>query len=433
MTENLQPTDGAGKRTLLILGRTTFRRQHRRFGLLAEDRLRHLLVLGKTGTGKSTLLQSLVIQDLEDGNGLALLDPHGDLVDAVLPHVPAGRVPDVILFDPEDRGHPISFNVFRLGRRPHPDRSLLASHLVAVFKKQWSEFWGPRLEHVLRNAVLAVADDPRASLVFLYRFLTDEKLREQVVARVRDPVVRRFWTDELALYSKDLQGEALAPALNKLGAFVASPIARNIVGQERSRLDLPALMDRRGVLLARLPAGKIGEDASRLLGGLLLTSIQLAAMARERRRPAFHVVADEFQCFVTDAVATMLSEARKFGLGLVLAHQYLRQLPETVRDAVLGNVGSMMLFRLGAADARVLAEDLAPEIAMDDLLHLERYQAAVRLTARGETLRPFTAETLAPREPPADAAAIVERIRRSSRARYARPRALVEAALHRAL
>ena len=371
-------------------------------------------MVGKTGAGKSTLIANLVIQDLEAGTGFALIDPHGDLVETVLPFVPRERTNQVLLFSPEDREYPVSFNVFRRGRHPHPDPALLASQLVSVFRKFWADSWGPRLEHVLRNAILAVTPDPRATLLFLYRFLTDEGLREKVVADLQDPVVRQFWTKEFPSYPKSLQGEALSPALNKLGAFVANPIVRNIVSQERSRVDLIDLMAQRGILLAKLPTGTIGEDASHLLGGLLLTAIQLAAMERPRGGPRFHVYVDEFQHFVTDSLATMLSESRKFGLGLVLAHQYVAQLSETIRDAVLGNVGSA-------------------EFTAHDLQNLERYHMAVKLLARGAALRPFSARTLAPPAPPGDAGIFLDRLKAQSRTRYCVPRAQVEDAIARQL
>jgi type IV secretory pathway TraG/TraD family ATPase VirD4 len=418
---------------VLTLGETDFRRSHRRFGLLAEDRTRHLWLLGKTGSGKSTLIANLVVQDLAAGAGVVLLDPHGDLVESVLPFVPPERTNRVLLFSPEDREHPVSFNVFRAGRRPHADPALLASHLVPVFRTLWADSWGPRLEHVLRNAVLAVAPDPRATLLFLYRFLTEERLRAQVVAALADPVVRQFWTKEFPSYSRSLQSEALAPALNKLGAFVAHPTVRNIVAQERSRLDLVELMEERDVLLANLSSGKIGEDASRLLGGLLLVGVQLAAMERPRGGPRVHLYADEFQNFVSGSVATMLSESRKFGLGLTLSHQYLGQLPEAILGAVLGNVGSCVIFRLGGADAATLEAELAPFFSARDLQSLEAHHAVVRLLVRGCSTHPFSARMLPPPAMPADAEERREKVRRQSRLRFARSVREVEASLARSL
>lgn len=410
----------------LTLGETDFRDQHRAFGLPLEDRLRHLWIIGKTGSGKSTLIANLVRQDLVSGDGLAVIDPHGDLIETLLPLVPRERTNQVLLFAPEDRDWPVAFNVFRSGRKPHPDPALLASQLVAIFRKFWADSWGPRLEHVLRNAVLAVASDPRATLLFLYRFLTDEALRDKVVASIADPVVRHFWTKEFPSYPKALQGEALAPALNKLGAFVTHPIVRNIVAQERSRVDLRALIEERGILFAKLPTGAIGEDASHLLGGLLITALQLAAMERTSARPVFTVYVDEFQHFVTDSLANLLSESRKFGLALVLAHQYVAQLSESVRDAVLGNVGTALCFRIGAADATFLEGEFAPEFSPDDLQHLAPYHFAVRLLARGASLRPFSARALPPASPPASGPGAANRVRGQSRARHATKRADVE-------
>lgn len=411
---------------LLILGETTFRRQHQRFGLLPTDRLRHVWVIGKTGSGKSTLLANLIAQDLARGVGLALLDPHGDLVDSVLPFIPPRRHHEVLLFSPEDREYPVSFNVFRHGRRPYSDTALLSSQLVSIFKKYWADSWGPRLEHILRNAILAVAPDPRATLLFLYRFLTDSRLREDMTPKLTDPVVRQFWEKEFPAYSKNLQSEAMAPALNKLGAFLANSTIRNIVGQERSRIDLPVFMNRNGILLANLATGRIGEDMSHLLGGLLLTAVQLGALERKTSNPAFMVYVDEFQHFVTESVATMLSEARKFGLGLTLAHQYLDQLPESIRGAVLGNVGTMVVFRVGATDALTLEPEFAPPFIASDLQNLPRYQTVVKLLARGEQLAPFSARTLPSLVTPPNNTQIIHHIRALSRQRYCRDSKTVE-------
>jgi len=418
---------------LLIIGETIFRNQSHRFGLLQEDRLRHLWLLGKTGTGKSTLLSNLLSQDLQAGRGVALLDPHGDLATTVLSMVPSHRTNQVLLFAPEDKEHPISFNIFRQGKKPHPDPSLLTSQLVSVFRKQWADSWGPRLEHVLRNAILAVAPDPRATLLFLYRFLTEQDLREKVVEKVADPVVRQFWTKEFPSYSRALQGEALSPVLNKLGAFVAQPIVRNIVAQERSRVDLIQLMNNQGILLANLSTGLIGEDASNLLGGLLLSAMQMAAMERSRGGPSFIVYVDEFQNFVSESLPTMLAEARKFGLGLVLAHQYLGQLPHQLQDAVLGNVGSSVIFRVGAQDARILEPEFFPPFSAGDLQRLGQYQVAVRLLVQGKNLDPFLARTLSiPVVKEADQTRI-KAIREQSMLRYSQPRSEVAKAISRSL
>jgi hypothetical protein len=419
------PTD----EPLLLLGETTFRRQRRRFGLLPDDRLRHLWIVGKTGSGKSTLLARNIQQDLASGAGLMVLDPHGDLVESVLPFVPSARTNDVLLFDPSDRAFPVAFNVFRAGRQPHPDLALFTAQLVTVFKRYWADSWGPRLEHVLRNSIMAVAPLPQATLVFLYRFLTEEGLREGISKTITDPLVRQFWTKEFPGYAKSLQSEALAPVLNKLGALVANPVVRNIVGQERSRVDILELMARQAVVLCPLATGRIGEDASHLLGGLLVAAVQLAAMARPRGGPPFYLYADEFQHFVNDSVATILAESRKFGLGLTLAHQYLGQLTDRVRDAVLGNVGNLILFRLGAEDAAAIEPELAPTFTAYDLANLPRYHAAVKLTARGEMLAPFSAASLTPLPEPPGGRERRHRILAQSRTRYGQPRDAIERAI----
>jgi hypothetical protein len=387
--------------------------------------------MGKTGVGKSTLLANLVIQDLRAGRGVALLDPHGDLVQQVLPYVPRRRIKDVLLFDPEDRDYPISFNPFRHGRDPHPDNALLASQLVATFKKQF-DTWGPRLEHILRNAILAIAPHPKATLLYLYRFLTDQKLRDRLAPYIADPVVRQFWLKEFPGYGKQLQGEALAAVQNKFSGFVTHPTVRNILSQERSRVDLIDMMNNRGILLASFATGKIGEDAGHLLGGLLLTCLQMAAMERDRGGPPFYAVVDEFQAFATDSVATILSEARKFGLGLTLSHQFLNQLPELVRDAVLGNVGTAIVFRLGGDDAHRLEREFLP-LTESDLQALESYHVAIKLMHQGESLRPFSARTLPLPPPPDDGQEVVALIRDQSRRKFAASRVELEDAIRRAL
>jgi hypothetical protein len=308
--------------------------------------------------------------------------------------VPSARRHQTTLFAPHRAA--VHFNPFRQGRQRHPSPALLASELIAAFKKQWSDSWGPRLEHVLRNAILAVACDQRANLLFLYYFLTDEQLREKVVRGVSDPVVAHFWKTEFPGYSRSLQAEATAPVLNKLGAFISNPTIRAVIGQERSRLDITAHMDEGRVLLANLSTGALGEDASSLLGGLLMASIQLAAMSRVQRARPFFLYVDEFQHFINDSVATMLAEARKFGLGLTLAHQYLDQLTPSVRAAVLGNVGSLMLFRTGSQDAGMLEGEVHPHFKASDLAKTGRFTAVARLIANGTELTPFLAGMLPP-------------------------------------
>lgn len=421
------PSDRGAPEELLILGETRFRAVRQRFGLLPNDRLRHLWIIGKTGSGKSTLLANLIAQDLARGVGLGVLDPHGDLIETVLAHVPKNRTNDVLLFAPGDTDYPVSFNVFRRGG--NVDRALLASELLSIFRKHWSSSWGPRLEHVLRNGILAVAERSDANLLLLYRCFTDENFRAKLVPSIQDPVVRAFWSNEFTGYDKGLQGEALSPVLNKLGAFLSNPTIRNIVGQERSRVHFDELMNGRGILFANLSTGAIGEDASSLLGSLLLSAAFLAASHRPRGSAPFILYVDEFQRFVTDSIATILSEARKFGLGLTLAHQYLGQLPENIRSAILGNVGSKTVFRVGAEDAVALESEFDPPFTAYDLESLRRYETIVKLLARGEELQPFSATSLPPIEPLRGVAEAVHAIRTASRAQFARARQRVEAAI----
>lgn len=383
---------------LLILGTTRFRGVSRRFGLLPADRLRHLHLLGKTGVGKSTLLANLMAQDLRAGRGFALIDPHGDLVDDVrrlLTPVDRARLLEL------GPGSAVTLNPFRLGARPHPDRMRLASGLIAVFHTLWADSWGPRLEHLLRAGILAVAEHPEASLTLLARFLAEEELRERLVPRITDPRVRAFWEREFPGYGKRLQAEALAPVQNKLGALVLHPGLRHLVAGVRSRFDPEALIAASRVLLVRAPASALGDDGSRLFGALVMSLIQGAAWQRPGGGGLFTVYADEVQRFVTGTLATTLSEARKYGLSLTLAHQYLDQLPPPVRAALLGNVGSQVIFRVGGADAAALAVDLAPDVSAEDLQRLGRFEAVMTIVANGVPLAPVFATTHPPPVAPA--------------------------------
>lgn len=416
-----------------VLGRTVFRGTRQRFGILPEDRRRHLAVLGKTGMGKSTLLQHLLASDIAAGRGAGLIDPHGDLAEAVLRSVPRHRTNDVVLFDAGDVSHPLAFNV--LAGRSAAERPLVASGVLSAFKKLYADSWGPRLEHILRNALLTLLEIPGTSLVSLLRLLGDAHYRRAVVSTLADPVVRSFWEHEFAGMPPRLQAEAIAPVQNKVGHFVSSPLLRNIVGQARNRLDLRSVLDGGKVLVVNLAKGRVGDDASTLLGSLLVTSLQLAALGRadtpEAGRRDFFLYVDEFQTFATESFATILSEARKYRLALTLANQYLAQVDEATLAAVFGNVGTLAIFQVGAQDAEILADQLGGGLLQEDLLQLPRYRAYVRLLVEGLPSHPFSMETV---PPPAgcsdsDRAAI---IRRSSRQRYARPVAAVAGEICRA-
>ena len=406
-----------------VLGRVRFRARREVFGIRQDDRRRHLAVIGKTGMGKTTLLKNLIASDIEAGRGVALVDPHGDLADSVLESVPAYRTNDVVLFDAADRDYPLSFNPLACH---HPEqRPLVASGVVSVFKKLHGDSWGPRLEHILRNGLLTLLEVPGSSLLSLQRLLSDTQYRKTVTRRLADPVVRAFWETEFAKWKPSFQAEAVAPIQNKVGQFLSQPILRSIVGQSQSRLRLREVMDAGRILIVNLSKGKLGEDASTLLGALLVTSMQLAAMSRaetpEEDRLDFSLYVDEFQNFATESFATILSEARKYRLHLILANQYLAQMEEQTAEAVFGNVGSLLCFQVGARDAEILAEQLAGDVTPQDLIALPRFTAYVRLLLDGMPSRPFSMETLPPQKRRPQDRNRPAIIRRTSRRRYARP------------
>jgi type IV secretory pathway TraG/TraD family ATPase VirD4 len=418
---------------ITFIGRCNFRGDHRGFGIKRADRRFHHLLLGKTGTGKSTALGNLILQDLARGEGVALVDPHGDLADTVLEYVPPARTNDVVYFDPFDLDFPIGFNVLETVPPEHPrfaaEKTLVASGLIAVFKKLWSDSWGPRLEHILRNTILALLDSPGNTLLGVLRMLGEEAFRDQVVRRVRDPLVRAFWTDEFAGWSDHFRSEAVSPIQNKVGQFLSTSLIRNIVAQPRSTIDLREVMDTGKILILNLAKGKIGEDNSALLGAMMITRIQLAAMDRaripEHERRDFYLYVDEFQNFATEAFAAILSEARKYRLSVTLAHQFTAQVPPALRDAVFGNVGTIVCFRVGGADAELLRTELGSDLRQDDLVNLQNYNAYIKLTVDGTPTSPFSMETT-PLSSRFASAGDRERILRVSRERYGRPRSRVE-------
>lgn len=432
-----QPTDlptRAQHPGLAILGLATHRGRFQRFGILPDDRQRHVAIVGKTGMGKTTLLQNLIRSDIRAGRGVALLDPHGDLCESLLASIPRSRTNDVILFDAADTTHPLSFNILHC---PRPElRPLVASGIVSAFKKLYGDFWGPRLEHILRNALLALLEVPGSTLLTVLRLLTDTRFRQPLVAKLNDPVVRAFWQQEFAALPMKFQLEAVAPIQNKIGHFVSSPLLRNIMGQARNSLDLRAVLDEGKLLLVNLSKGRLGDDVSSLLGSFLVTAIQLAAMSRadvaERQRPDFFLYVDEFQNFATESFATILSEARKYRLALTLANQYLGQLDEATSRALFGNVGTLVSFQVGADDAEPLATQFGGDLTAQDLMRLPRYQAYIRLLVDGSPSRPFSMNTLPPgrcRDDPERRTIICN----VSRRRYARPAHQVERDIELAL
>ena len=382
---------------LTFLGRTTFRNQRRLFGIRQSDRRHHIYLIGKTGTGKSTLLESLVRQDLAHGHGLALLDPHGDLAARVREAVPVHRQADLTYLDLPNPAADFAFNP--LERVAPARRALAAAGVLDVFKKLWADSWGPRLEHILRNALLVLVELPEATLADILRLLDDEPFRHEAAARSANPQVRRFWLREYEQYPTRLRAEAIAPIQNKVGAFLAHGRLQRILTEPRSSFDLRAILDEGQILLVNLSKGQIGEDVAALFGALLVSAIGLAALSRaDQPAPArrdFFLYLDEFHTFTTQSLASMLSELRKYGVGLVLAHQYLAQLDPVIRDAVLGNVGTLIAFRIGSADAEELAQEFAPEFSAEDLIRLPNHMVYLKLLVDGEVTSPFSAETLA--------------------------------------
>lgn len=368
------------------------------FGMRASDRRSHLYCLGKTGTGKTTLLRNLIVQDLAAGHGLGLIDPHGDLAQTVLDLIPRSRTEDVVYFDPADTEYPIAFNP--LDSLPAHLRHLVASGVVSAFKNVWHESWGPRTEYILYAAVAALLECQAATLLGIQRMLSDERYRDWVVRQVKDPLVRSFWVREFGSYDSRFMHEAVAPIQNKVGQLLMSPLLRNILGQVKSRIDARFMMDNRRILIADLSKGRIGEDKSNLLGSLLVTQFQLAAMSRadmpESERKDFFLVIDEFQNFATDSFASILSEARKYRLCLTLSHQYAAQLRDEVRDAVFGNVGSIVAFRVGQADAFALEREFDGVYPASHFTELGNHEVCSRLLVDGEQRQPFMGKTLRP-------------------------------------
>lgn len=382
------------------IGRVDFRNDRRVFGIKREDRFSHIYVIGKTGTGKSTLLETMALQDLEQGNGFALIDPHGDLVERIATRVPASRQEDVVYLNAADPSQPYGYNPLRHVRA---DRiPLAASGLMEVFKKLWPDAWGVRMEHILRNTLMALLEQPNATMHDILRVFSDKAYRKQIVASLKNETVKAFLEKEYERFSFGYRSDGIAPIQNKVGAFLADPMLNRILTAPQKDLHIRQIMDEGRVLLVNLAKGRIGEDSSSLLGGLLVTTIGLAAYTRtdmpETQRRDFFVYIDEFQSFTTLALADMLSELRKYRVGFTIAHQYLNQLEPDVRHAVLGNAGTIVSFRVGAEDAPYLAREFQPSFQEVDLLQLPNHQIYLKLMIDGMPCKPFSAKTLGARK-----------------------------------
>jgi CxxC-x17-CxxC domain-containing protein len=383
---------------IAVFAQTTYRNEFKKFGIKTDDRRRHMYLIGKTGMGKSTVLENMIVDDIRAGYGVAVVDPHGDLAEKIIEYIPTNRINDVVYFNPADINYPIAFNVVEQVE-PHL-RHLVASGLIGVFQKLWADSWGPRLEYILRNAILAILDFPGSTLLGVVRMLSDKNYRKKVVANIKDPVVKAFWEREFSGYADKFASEAVSPIQNKVGQFLSSSLMRNIIGQVQSAIDIRDIMDNGKILIMNLSKGRIGEDNSALLGAMMITKIQLASMSRvdvpEKERRDFYLYIDEFQNFSTDSFANILSEARKYRLNLILAHQYIEQLSEKVKPAVFGNVGTMVVFRVGAADAEELDKEFTPTFTEEDLVNLPKYEMYLKLMIDGIASSPFSAKGLPP-------------------------------------
>jgi type IV secretory pathway TraG/TraD family ATPase VirD4 len=399
--------------------------------LSPSDRRHHLYVLGKSGTGKTTLLRNLILQDIEAGRGVAVLDPHGDLALDLIDHLPRHRTEDLIYLDPADEEFAVGFNPF--ANVPPARRHLVASGIVHAFKGIYPDFFGPRMEYIFFAAAAALLDCENVTLLGLQRMLTEEQYRTWVVKQVKDPAVRAFWEREFESYDKRTKAEMVSPILNKIGPILMTPQLRNVLGQVRSRVDARRIMDEGRVFIANLSIGRLGPDKANLLGSFLVSQFQLAAMSRadlpQDERRDFMLTVDEFHSFVSDSFASILSEARKYGLCLTLAHQYLAQLKPGIIDAIVGNVGSIVTFRVGHADAEVLEKAFGGAYVASQFSGLNNREVLVKMLSEGKDVEPFVGRTLPPLGKSRSPEAVLrrrERIIRRSRERNATPREVVE-------
>ncbi|TAL15179.1 DUF87 domain-containing protein [Patescibacteria group bacterium] len=407
-------------------GLTNFRGINHQFGMLRSDRSRHVYIIGQTGAGKSGTLELFALSDIFHGHGYAIIDPHGDFAVNNMRFIPGSRLEDVIYFNPADTAFPLGFNPLEV--TDPTQKTNISSEVIGVLKRMFGESWGPRLEYILRYTILALLDRPTTTMLDITRMLTDKKFRKETLEYCKDTVVLNFWNVEFASWNDKFVSEAIAPVLNKVGAFTANPIIRNIIGQPKSTFNIRKIMDEGKILIVNLSKGLIGEDNAAILGAFMVTKIQLASMSRsdiervEDRRP-FYLYVDEFQNFATDSFATILSEARKYGLNLTVANQYISQMNETVRDAVFGNVGTMISFRVSADDAPILSKQFEPQFEATDLLQMHNRHFIINMVIGGEKAPAFSATTLTLPLPQIDNTShIIENTRRN----YSRPRAEVE-------
>ncbi|MDO8183809.1 MAG: type IV secretion system DNA-binding domain-containing protein [bacterium] len=415
---------------LNYFGQTDFRGERKQFGIRSEDRSRHMYVIGKTGMGKSTLLENLAIQDIKNGEGLCFIDPHGGTADKLLDYVPEERIKDVLYFAPFDLDNPIAFNVMEdIGV---DKRHLVLSGLMSAFKKLFGEeSFSDRMQYILQNTILALLEYPDATMLGINKMLSEKEYRNKVIANIKDPSVKSYWTKEYAGYTERFAAEAIPAIQNKIGQFTSNPLVRNIIGQSKSTFDFRQMMDEKKILIINLSKGRLGETNANLLGSMIITKLYLSAMSRAdteakvlAKLPSFFLYVDEFQSFANESFADILSEARKYKLALTIAHQYIEQMPEEVRAAVFGNVGTTICFRVGPFDAEVLEKVFFPTFTVEDLVNLGRFQMYLSLMIDGVGSPPFSATTIPPIVQLGPS--FKDDILIHSRAKYGKPRAEVE-------
>ncbi|MFZ5438333.1 MAG: type IV secretory system conjugative DNA transfer family protein [Patescibacteria group bacterium] len=389
-------TDPELKNSTNVFAETTYKNKAVKYGLKRADRRRHMYVIGKTGTGKSTLLANMAINDLKNNEGMCVIDPHGDLVETLLNYIPSRRINDVIYFDPSDPERTVQINLFEGKNVVH--RELIASGIISIFQKLYGYSWGPRLEYILRNALLTLLTSENARLSDILELLTNKKFRDRYVENLEDPILKSYWVDEYNKMQDRLRTESIASILNKVGQFTSSPLIRNVVNAHKSSFSIEDIMNEGKILLVNLSQGKLGEDNATLLGAMMITKIQLAAMTRvqiqEEQRRDFYLYVDEFQNFATEAFIKILSEARKYRLNLTLANQYIAQIPEEVQKAIFGNCGSTASFVMGSEDAQVFSREFGEHYTPEELVSLEKYQIINRISIDNVISKPFPARTL---------------------------------------
>jgi len=379
-----------------FFAKTLFKNKETIFGIKSEDRYRHIWTVGKTGTGKSTMIANMAIDDLKKGRGLGVIDPHGDLCDDILDYIPSSRINETIYFNPADTDFPISLNPLEVTNREEAE--LVVSGLMAIFTKVWANVWSARMEYILRNSFMTLSEVSDATLADVLKLLSNQSYRNKVVSKISDTALAHFWKEEFDKMPEKLQKEAIAPIQNKVGQFVTSPLIRRIIGKPKSTIQIDEIMDGKKVFLANLSQGRLGEDNSALLGAMLITKFQIAAMRRvdtpKDARIPYYLYVDEFQNFATSSFVKILSEARKYKLSLILANQYMAQIPEDVQKAILGNAGSLITFGIGAEDAQIVNKEYSEVFSENDLVNLHNFQIAIKLMVDGHTTRPFLANTL---------------------------------------